>query len=145
MKLMQWKPNTISMFDEMDSIIGSYYNRGWNLPHRDNDWDPPVDVKELNDSYLLSADIPGLTRSDIKVNIDKNVLSISGEKDLEMNDNNSDYYYRERKYGAFSRTFNLPESIDQDKVSASFKNGTLEVSLPKHENVVSKDRKIKVS
>ena len=145
MKLMQWKPNTISMFDEVDSIIGSFYNRGWNLPARDNDWVPPVDVKELNDSYLLSADIPGLTRSDIKVNIDKNVLSISGEKNLEMNDNNGDYYYRERKYGVFSRTFNLPESIDQDKVSASFKNGTLEVSLPKHENVVSKDRQIKVS
>ena len=145
MKLMQWKPNTISMFDEMDSIIGSYYNRGWNLPHRDNDWEPPVDVKELNDSYLLSADIPGLTRSDIKVNIDKNILSISGEKNLDMNNNKGEYYYRERRYGAFKRTFNLPESIDQDKVSASFKNGTLEVSLPKHENVVSKDRKIKVS
>ena len=144
MKLMQWKPNTISMFDDMDSIMGSFYNRGWNLPNRDIDWEPPVDVKELNDSYLLSADIPGLTRNDIKVNIDRNVLIISGEKNLEMNNNEGEYYYRERKYGAFKRKFNLPESIDQNKVSASFKNGTLEVSLPKLENVVSKDRQIKV-
>mgnify|MGYP005734344647 FL=1 len=72
-------------------------------------------------------------------------MTISGEAKVEDNEENSRYHYRERRYGSFKRTFNLPESINEEKISASFKNGILEVELPKHENVLPKERVIKVN
>ena len=146
MTLIKWQPKPMNVFDDMDSMIHSFFNTDWNFPVRDTrDWSPAVDVKETDNSFILTADIPGLTKKDIKVNVANGKLSISGERTYETDQENDNYHYRERRFGTFDRSFNLPDTVDEEKISASFKIGILNVSLPKHENILPKEREIKVS
>ena len=145
MTLVKWTPKPMSLFDEMDNMVSSVFGNDWNFPAKHTDWAPAVDVKETDDLFLITADIPGLTKKDVKVNITDGKMTISGAAKVEDNEENSRYHYRERRYGSFKRTFNLPESINEEKISASFKNGILEIELPKHENVLLKEREIKVN
>ena len=146
MTLIKWQPKPMNVFDDMDTMIHSFFNTDWNFPVRDTrNWSPAVDVKETDNSFVLTADIPGLTRKDIKVNVANGKLSISGERTYETDQENDNYHYRERRFGTFDRSFNLPDTVDEEKISASFKIGILNVSLPKHENILPKEREIKVS
>ena len=146
MTLIKWQPMPMDVFDDMESVIHSIFNTDWNLPARNTqNWSPAVDVKETDNSFILSADIPGLTKKDIKVKVANEKLSIIGERSYEMDQENDNYHYRERRFGSFDRSFNLPETVDEDKISASFKNGILSIQLPKHEVEIPKDRLIKIS
>ena len=146
MTLIKWQPKPMNVFDDMDSMIHSLFNTDWNFPAQNTqDWSPDVDVKETSNSFLLSADIPGLTKKDIKINVANGRLSISGERSLETVQKNDNYHYRERRFGSFDRSFYLPDTIFEDNISASFKNGILSIQLPKHEVEIPKDRLIKIS
>ena len=146
MTLIKWQPKPMNVFDDMDTMIHSFFNTDWNFPVRDTrNWSPAVDVKETDNSFVLTADIPGLTKKDIKVNVANGKLSISGERTYETDQENDNYHYRERRFGTFDRSFKLPETVDEEKISASFKNGILIVALPKHANILPKEREIKVS
>ena len=146
MTLVKWTPRRKSIFEDMDSIVRNAFNDDWNFQARDlRQWAPEVDVEEKDNHYIITADIPGLTKKDVKVNITNDILTISGERKT-VNDSEKDHYhYRERQYGSFSRSFNLPETVKEDDVSASFKNGILEITLPKHEEVLPEEREIKIS
>ena len=146
MTLVKWTPRRKSIFEDMDNIVRNAFNDDWNFPGRDlRQWTPEVDVEEKDNHYIITADIPGLTKKDVKVNITNDILTISGERKT-VNDSEKDHYhYRERQYGSFSRSFNLPETVKEDDVSASFKNGILEITLPKHEEVLPEEREIKIS
>jgi len=146
MTLIKWQPKPMNVFDDMDTMIHSFFNTDWNFPVRDTrNWSPAVDVKETDNSFVLTADIPGLTKKDIKVNVANGKLSISGERTYETDQENDNYHYRERRFGTFDRSFKLPDTVDEEKISASFKNGILNVALPKHANILPKEREIKVS
>ena len=146
MTLIKWQPKPMNVFDDMDTMIHSFFNTDWNFPVRDTrNWSPAVDVKETDNLFILTADIPGLTKKDIKVNVADGKLSISGERTYETDQENDNYHYRERRFGTFDRSFKLPDTVDEEKISASFKIGILNVSLPKHENILPKEREIKVS
>ena len=146
MTLIKWQPKPMNVFDDMDSMIHSLFNTDWNFPARNiQNWSPAVDVKETDNSFVLSADIPGLTKKDIKINVANGRLSISGERSLETDQKNDNYHYRERRFGTFDRSFKLPDTVDEEKISASFKNGILSIQLPKHEVEIPKDRLIKIS
>ena len=146
MTLIKWQPKPMNVFDDMDTMIHSFFNTDWNFPVRDTrNWSPAVDVKETDNSFVLTADIPGLTKKDIQVNVANGKLSISGERTYETDQENDNYHYRERRFGTFDRSFKLPETVDEEKISASFKNGILIVALPKHANILPKEREIKVS
>ena len=146
MTLIKWQPKPMNVFDDMDTMIHSFFNTDWNFPVRDTrNWSPAVDVKETDNLFVLTADIPGLTKKDIKVNVASGKLSISGERTYETDQENDNYHYRERRFGTFDRSFKLPDTVDEEKISASFKNGILNVALPKHENILPKEREIKVS
>ena len=146
MTLIKWQPKPMNVFDDMDSMIHSLFNTDWNFPARNTqNWSPAVDVKETDNSLVLTADIPGLTKKDIKVNVANGKLSISGERTYEPDQENDNYHYRERRFGTFDRSFKLPDTVDEEKISASFKNGILNVALPKHANILPKEREIKVS
>jgi len=146
MTLIQWKPKPKSLFNDMDKMISSVFDNDWNFPVRNHvNWSPAVDVKESDSSFILTADIPGLTKKDVKVNITDNALIISGERNITDEKESGNYHYRERRVGAFSRTFNLPETVKEEEVSASFKNGLLTITLPKHEVALPKEREIKIS
>ena len=105
-------------------------------------WPLRVDIREDAEQIVLQADIPGMEQKDIKVNVENNQLTISGERRFEDEEKRNDYHRVERSYGAFSRTFQLGSAADPEKVQASYKNGVLTVSLPKREE--SKPRSIEV-
>ena len=92
-----------------------------------------MDLVEEGDHYALRADLPGVSENDVKVELEDNVLTISGERRSEHEDKKEGYYRIERASGAFSRSLTLPEGIDPDGVQASFEKGVLEVHIPKPE------------
>jgi HSP20 family protein len=105
-------------------------------------WLPPVDIHEDGDKVILRAEIPGVSRDDIDVKIENGTITLRGEKKQEKEVDSSAAYRVERYYGSFSRSFVLPTSIDADHIRATYKDGVLEVILPKQET--AKPRKIKV-
>lgn len=107
-------------------------------------WSPAVDIHETNDELIMLVELPGLDIKDVSVSVEKNVLTISGEKKkaLEEGDEDSQYHVVERYYGRFERSFRLPETVSAAKVDARLKDGVLAISLPKVE--AAKPRKIEV-
>lgn len=106
-------------------------------------WMPQVDVKEENDRYVFLADIPGVNPKDIEVTSENGALTIKGERKIDKDEEREGYRRIERSRGSFYRRFNLPESVDTDKINARSNNGVLEITIPKTEKV--KAKKIKVS
>ena len=146
MTLVKWTPNSLSIFDEMNRMVRNVFNDDWNLPvYRDSIWNPAVDVKENEGSFVLTADIPGLTKKDVKININNRVLNLHGERKEEKENEDGKFYYRERHIGSFSRSFQLPETVNEDGIQASFRNGVLNIELPKLEESLPKDLEIKIN
>jgi len=96
-------------------------------------WTPSVDIFETPERVVLRADLPGIEQSDIDVRIENNTLTLRGERKFQKETTEEDYHRIERSYGAFSRTFQLPGTIDQEQISAQHKDGVLEIVLPKRE------------
>mgnify|MGYP003573356072 CR=1 FL=1 len=106
---------------------------------------PKVNVKDSEDSVLVSAEIPGMAEEDLDITLHGDSLIIKGEKKIEHEESEKDgYHYIERKFGSFQRVILLQEEIDEDRVNAKFKNGVLTVTLPKLNNEGSRARKISV-
>ena len=146
MTLVKWTPNPLSIFDEMNLMVRNVFNDDWNLPvYRDSIWNPAVDVKENEESFVLTADIPGLTKKDVKISINNRVLNLHGERKEEKENEDGKFYYRERHIGSFSRSFQLPETVNEDGIQASFRNGVLSIELPKLEESLPKDLEIKIN
>ncbi len=105
-------------------------------------WAPAVDVFETKDAVVLKAELPGLTADEVDVEIDDNVLTVSGERTFKDTVEEGRFYRLERSYGRFSRSLTLPQGIRADAVSATFADGVLEVTVPKAEEV--KPRKVTI-
>jgi HSP20 family protein len=106
-------------------------------------WMPPVDIFQTGDHELvLKAELPDLSREDIDINIENFVLTIKGEKKVSNDVKEEQYHHAERRYGTFSRSFSLPQTVDPNRVSAEYKQGVLTVRLPLRED--AKPRSIKV-
>ena len=142
MKLVRYKPNTI--FDQLQKDL---YN--WPLmtsqdasSSATSDWAPQVDIKEEKDRFIVLADIPGVDPKDIEVTMENNVLTVRGEKKTEKEEEGKNYTRIERVYGSFYRQFTLPDTADNERISAKSKHGVLELSIPKLEK--SKHRKINI-
>ncbi len=94
---------------------------------------PVVDVYETKDSIVVEVETPGMTKDDIKITIEDNVLKIQGEKKLEREEKDRNYYVVERSYGTFERAFRLPDYVDTENIKAKFENGVLTIVIPKKE------------
>jgi HSP20 family protein len=105
---------------------------------------PAVDLYEEKDDIVVKAELPGIDKDNIEVNLTDHTLTIKGEKKKEEEIKEENYYRSERSYGSFVRTLELPKDVRTDKVKASFKNGILEVRLPKTEEAKAKEVKVKV-
>ncbi len=106
-------------------------------------WSPAVDIRETDDALLVQAELPGIEKKDVELEIKEGVLTISGERRYEKDVNEDNVHRIERSYGSFSRSFSLPNNIDTEKVQASMKNGVLEIRLPKRESAKAKSITIK--
>ena len=105
---------------------------------------PAVDLFEEKDDIVVKAEIPGMDKDNINVNLSDHTLTIKGEKKKEEEVKEENYYRSERSYGSFVRTLELPKDVHADKVKATFKNGVLEVRMPKTEEAKAKEIKVKV-
>jgi HSP20 family protein len=109
------------------------------------DWRPPVDVYEDHERYLVTAELAGVDPSKVDLKVEDNRLTLRGERTLERQEK-KDYYHRiERSYGTFARTFTLPTTVDAAKIVAEYKNGVLQVSIPKKPEVMPKQITVKIS
>lgn len=106
---------------------------------------PVLDVYEQKDDLIVKAEIPGLTKDEIDISLDGDTLTIKGEKKKEEEVKEENYYRCERAYGAFSRSIELPVAVQTDKVNASFKNGVLEIRLPKTEEARKNIVRVKIA
>lgn len=107
------------------------------------EWTPAVDIKELDDKFVLHADIPGVKPEDIDISMEDGMLTVKGEKESEAKTEEEGYKRIERSYGSFYRRFSLPDTADGEAISAKSKNGVLEIVIPKREAV--KPKKINVT
>jgi len=108
-------------------------------------WLPPVDIEENGREYILKAELPGMKKEEVKLTVEGGTLSISGERKAEKEEKDKKYHRMERSYGAFQRSFTLPEGALAEKISAEFKDGVLLVHLPKDETAKPQAIEVKVS
>ncbi|NCC73375.1 MAG: Hsp20/alpha crystallin family protein [Sphingobacteriia bacterium] len=141
MTMMRWNPDS-PLSDLFDNLFGS--NVGERMEKRAYDCAPSTNIIETNDSFELHMAVPGVKKEDVKIDLEKNILSISSEKKAEEKaDEGVKYSRREFAYGTFCRSFTLPETIDTDKIKADMADGILKIVLPKKvETKISKEIKI---
>ncbi|MBW6508946.1 MAG: Hsp20/alpha crystallin family protein [Desulfuromonadales bacterium] len=142
MKLTKWDP-----FREMEGLMGRQdwpFRGGTMTAGEGADWAPRVDISETDTGFTIKADIPGVKREDVKISIEDRVLSIRGESRQEKEDKSEKMHRVERFYGSFSRSFTLPENIDIEKIDASFKDGLLNLVIPKIEVVKPKSVEVEI-
>jgi len=108
------------------------------------EWSPLVDISEDEKEYVIKAEIPEIKKEDVKLMVQDNVLTISGERKSEKEEKGKKYHRVERTYGSFLRSFTLPEDADGSKVAAEYKDGMLNVRLPKSEKAKPKSIEVKV-
>jgi HSP20 family protein len=140
-----WREMT-RMEQDMDDLFGRFF-RGWpSLPvaGEARAWAPSVDMIDRKEELLVRADLPGLEQKDVEVSVEDGMLTIRGERKEEKETKEEDYYCCERWAGTFARSVALPAGIETDKVKASFRNGVLEVHLPKTKEAKAKKIDIKV-
>ncbi|GAB4547374.1 MAG: Hsp20/alpha crystallin family protein [Thermodesulfovibrionia bacterium] len=142
----------LSPFERMEELFEDFFRRPFGRPwfptiprlFEEMKPSPSVDIYEEGDDIVVKSELPGMTKDDIEVNITENTITISGEKKSEEKVEKKNYYRLERSYGSFSRSFELPAEIKPDKAKATFKDGVLEVRLPKSEEAKKKVRKIAI-
>jgi HSP20 family protein len=105
---------------------------------------PAVDVYETKDSVVVEVEVPGMKKDDIKITIEDDVLRIHGEKKVEREEKDRNYYVVERSYGTFERTFRLPDYVDPEKIKAKFDKGVLTITIPKKEEEKKKVIDVKI-
>ena len=138
----------LSLFDRMQQQFNQLNSMGPSLAGNDESnimtshWSPAVDIKEENKRFVIHADIPGVNPDNIDVTTENGILAIKGERKSESKKEDQGYMRVERSHGVFYRRFSLPESADLARISASSKNGVLELSIPKRET--KEARKIEV-
>jgi HSP20 family protein len=109
------------------------------------DWTPSVDISETEGEYQIKAEIPDVKKEDVKVTVEDGVLTIQGERKHEKEEKGKKFHRIERSYGSFVRTFSLPDVIEEEKVKADFKDGVLNLHLPKSEKAKPKAIEVKVA
>jgi HSP20 family protein len=148
MVLIRWTPpsGVMSFRDEMDRLLDDFYGRMAPAQEAlEGDWCPAMDVAETNGDITASVELPGLERDDIKVSVEDDVLTVTGEKKHEKTETEDNYRRTERSYGYFKRSVKLPSSVDAGKVTAVYKDGVLKVTMPKLESSKAKEIPIEAS
>ena len=157
--LSKWNPfNTPSGWDpfreleEMQDRLTSFFGRRVPLLKGGAEgeeftvatWAPRVDIAEDDKEYVINAELPGITKEDVKVSVENGVLSISGERKTEKEEKGKKFHRIEQSYGTFVRSFTLPEGSSGEKISAEFRDGILKVHVPKDEKAKAKAIEVKI-
>lgn len=147
MRLMKWDPlrDIETLHDRMNRVFNSALMVRFPEEERElGAWTPAIDITENEDHYLVTADIPGVSKEDVKVDFHDGMLTVKGEKRSEEKEEKDNYLRVERSFGSFVRTFTLPETVEPDKIKATYKDGVLKLSIPKKADAKPKKIEIKV-
>jgi len=136
-------------FDMLSDIQGDINRLFSNSIHRGQlgefaDFVPSLELSEEDDKFVVHLDTPGMDRKDLDISVTGNTLTVKGERKSEEKKKEKGYYYSERRFGSFQRTIELPKEVDAEKIAASYKDGVLEVSLPKSERAKPKQIKVDI-
>jgi HSP20 family protein len=147
MTIVRWEPlrELSSLQSEMNRLFNTVFDQpgaGGGNGGTLRRWVPAMDLVESDDHFILRADLPGLSEDDVKIELEDNTLTLSGERKTEHERNEEGFYRIERAFGSFSRSLTLPRGIDPESVQASFDRGVLEVRIPKPEE--RKPRRIEI-
>jgi len=140
MTLIKWKPQTHAFQNNLPHFIDSFFND--DFLRSSSRWNQAsVNIAESEDGYRLEVAAPGFSKEDFKLEVEQNVLTISGEKKVEEKEVKENYTRKEFSYTNFNRSYTLPETVDADKIAATYENGILNVVIPKKEAAKKEDKK----
>lgn len=146
MELVRWEPfdGLSRLHSRINDLFDNRFVPGWTHANGSNGaWLPPVDILESRESYLIRAELPGMKKEDFKLEVNDGTLTLSGERKYEKPADGVDLHRNERPSGKFSRSFYLPEKVKQDGINASYRDGILEIHVPKAEE--AKPRQIAIT
>lgn len=145
MQLTKWDP-----FREMEDVFDRYSKAlswprlgGQEIMNR-GDWAPRVDISETEKEFIIKAEIPEVKKEEVKISVDNGVLNIRGERKQEKEEKGKKFHRVERYYGSFTRSFTLPDNVDETKIEASFKDGMLNLQIPKSKESKPKAIDVKI-
>ena len=137
MNLVRWNPlgEMTTMQNRINRMFNAPYWPAGRMDYKTGMgmWNPAVDLYEKDDHFVIKAELPGVDKKDIAIDLKDRVLTLSGERSYENEVKEDSYYRRERSYGKFQRAFTLPADVDSDKIKAEFKDGLLQIEVPKPE------------
>lgn len=149
MNLVRWDP--LRELEDMSERLNRMFARPTSTRQNGKealtvaDWIPQVDISEADQEYVITAELPGLRKEDVKITLEDGVLTVQGERKHEKEEKGTRYHRVERSYGSFVRSFTLPDVIEETNVAAEFKDGVLSIRLPKSEKAKPKAIEVKVA
>jgi HSP20 family protein len=122
---------SLTLFNTFDLIFDDFFPKFRAIERAEPDFLPRMDIKEKDSNYIIHAELPGVPKDAINIELKDGVLSISGEKSFQKKEENEKYYRVERSYGKFSRSLYVPNGITEDQIKATYNDGVLEIAFPK--------------
>ena len=144
MNLINWRPKTVSSYRTLPNIFERMIDDNFFFDYDNNDLRPSVDINESNEAFMISAELPGIEKSDIEVKVEENTLILIANKYIDKPNTSEKFHYNERRSGTFSRSFKLPKTIKEEKITAKLDNGILSIVIPKAEDAIKSNRLIAV-
>ena len=145
MAVVRWDPfRDLNMLQDRMNRMFDDAGRTWRTdePAATTTWSPAVDIFETEGEIVVKAELPGMERKDIVLNLENNVLTVRGERRFAKETKDDNYHRIERSYGTFSRSFSIPATVDEEKIRADYRDGVLKIVLPKKEQAKPKQIRI---
>ena len=144
MNLINWRPKAVSSYRTLPNIFERMMDDNFFFEYNNNSLRPFVDINESSDAFMISADLPGIEKSNIEVKVEENTLILTASRHIDKSDTKEKFHYNERSFGTFSRSFKLPKTVKEEKITAKLDNGVLSIVIPKAEDAIKSNRLIAV-
>lgn len=141
MTLMRYSKPNDPLSKNFSDIMDEFFNDA--VRSRRDSFVPSIDISETEDQFVITAELPGMDKDDIDINLENKRLTISGERSIKKEEDGKKFHRVETQYGSFERSFQLPDNVDEESISATYENGMLDISIDKNEQEVKK--KIEIS
>ncbi|MCB0282152.1 MAG: Hsp20/alpha crystallin family protein [Calditrichae bacterium] len=145
MAIVKFSPSRsiFGLRSDMDRVLDNFL-REWDLPESFTESYPTMDIEETDSEFIVTAEVPGMKKEDIKITFENNYLNVSGEKKAKKDHKSDNFHQVERRYGKFSRSVGIPSGVMLDKISAEYEQGILHIHIPKAEEAKPRQIEIKV-